>query len=183
MTVLFFLAHGFEETELVTPVDILRRAGADAKLVSIEDTLLVEGSHGIKIEADIYVRDIKDMDFDAIVFPGGLKGTQRLSESVWTEKFLKIAIEKGAYIGAICAAPTILAKFGYLEGKNFTCYPGMEYDIEDGIYCQSGVVHDDVFITAEAMGSSAEFGFKLAEIIRGKDAAETVKENICYRQN
>ena len=111
MTVLFFLADGFEETELIAPVDILRRAEADVKLVSIEDSLVVTGSHGIKIYADISAGDALGLEFDAIVFPGGLRGTERLSASIWTEKFIKTAVESGAYIAAICAAPTILSKF------------------------------------------------------------------------
>lgn len=181
MTVLFFLADGFEETELIAPVDILRRAGADVRLVSIEDTLTVTGSHGIIIYADVLVTDALSIEFGAIVLPGGLKGTNRLKESVWTEKFLKIATETGAYISAICAAPTVLGKFGLLEGKNFTCYPGMESEIEEGIYTAKGVECDDVFVTGEAMGSSLEFGFKLCEILMGKDTAETIKNQICYK--
>jgi 4-methyl-5(b-hydroxyethyl)-thiazole monophosphate biosynthesis len=121
------------------------------------------------------------MEFEAIVFPGGLKGTERLSNSVWTEKFLKLAIETGAYIAAICAAPTILGKFGLLEGKNFTCYPGMESMIEEGIYSEKSVTCDDVFITGEAMGSSLDFGFKLCELLIGKDIAENIKNQICYK--
>jgi 4-methyl-5(b-hydroxyethyl)-thiazole monophosphate biosynthesis len=183
MTVLFFLADGFEETELVAPVDILRRAGVDAKLVSIEDTLTVTGSHGIVIYADMFASDALDVEFGAIVFPGGLKGTERLKGSVWTEKFLKTAMENGAYVGAICAAPTILAKFGLLEGKNFTCYPSMEEQVEEGIYSSKSVVCDDLFVTGEAMGSSMEFGFKLCELTMGKDVSEQIKNEICYKEN
>ncbi len=179
MTVLFFLADGFEETELIAPVDILRRAEANVKLVSTEDSLMVTGSHGIKIYADISASDALSLEFDAIVFPGGLKGTERLSESIWTEKFLKTAIETGAYIAAICAAPTILGKFELLVGRNFSCYPGMESQIE-GIYSEKPVTCDDVFITGEAMGSSLEFGFKLCEVMMGKDVAESIKNAICY---
>ncbi len=181
MTVLFFLADGFEETELIAPVDILRRAEANVKLVSIEDSLDVVGSHGIIVRADIFASDALSLDFGAIVFPGGLKGTERLSNSVWTEKFLKTATENGAYIAAICAAPTILGKFGLLEGKNFTCYPGMENMIEEGIYNEKGVVCDDVFVTGEAMGSSLDFGFKLCDLIMGKDVSENIKNQICYK--
>lgn len=181
MTVLFFLANGFEETELIAPVDILRRAGADVKLVSIEEDLTVTGSHGIVIYADMLASDAVAIDFGAIVFPGGLKGTERLKDSVWTEKFLKTATENGAYIGAICAAPTILGKFGLLEGKSFSCYPGMESMIEEGIYTEKAVSCDDVFVTGEAMGASFEFGFKLCEITMGKDVAEKVKNEICYK--
>lgn len=183
MTVLFFLADGFEETELIAPVDILRRAEADVKLVSIEDSLVVTGSHGIKIYADISATDALGLEFDAIVFPGGLKGTERLSASIWTEKFIKTAVESGAYIAAICAAPTILSKFELLVGRNFSCYPGMESQIEEGIYSGKSVTCDDVFITGEAMGSSLEFGFKLCEVMLGKDVAESVKTAICYKEN
>ncbi len=181
MVVFFLLADGFEETELIAPVDILRRAGADVKLVSIEDTLDVIGSHGITIRADMSASDAAALEFGAIVFPGGLKGTQRLSDSVWTEKFLKTATENGAYIGAICAAPTVLSKAGLLEGKSFSCYPGFEKEIEEGIYTEKAVTCDDVFITGEAMGASFEFGFKLCEIIMGKDASDRVKNDICYK--
>lgn len=181
MTVLFLLADGFEETELIAPADILRRAQANVKLVSIEENIMVTGSHGIKICADMTAEDASELEFDAIVFPGGLKGTERLSNSVWTEKFLKVAMETGAYIGAICAAPTILGKFGLLEGKNFTCYPGMEEQVEEGIYAEKPVVCDDVFITGEAMGSSLEFGFQLCELIMGKEISENVKNGICYK--
>ena len=181
MTVLFLLADGFEETELIAPVDILRRAEANVKLVSIEEGVVVTGSHDIKLCADMTAAEAANLEFNAIVFPGGLKGTERLSNSVWTEKFLKIATETGAYIGAICAAPTILGKFGLLEGKKFTCYPGMEEQIEEGIYTEKSVVCDDVFITGEAMGSSLEFGFLLCELIMGKEVSENIKNGICYR--
>lgn len=181
MTIFFFLADGFEETELIAPVDILRRAEADVKLVSVEDSLVVTGSHGIKLYADISAQDASSMEFDAIVFPGGLVGTERLLSSIWTEKFIKTAVETGAYVAAICAAPTILSKFGLLEGRNFSCYPSMEEQIEGGIYTSQPVTCDDVFITGEAMGSSLEFGFKLCEIMMGKDVSERVKTAICYK--
>lgn len=181
MTVIFLLANGFEETELITPVDILRRAGANVELVSVEESIYVEGSHGIKIEADNYASKVNLDDIEAVVLPGGLRGTERLSKSPWAEKIIMSAHNNGKFVAAICAAPMVLGKAGLLEGKNYTCYPGIDKNITDGIYTKKSVVHEDNIITAEAMGSSMEFGFKLAELLYGKDIENKIRNEIYYK--
>jgi 4-methyl-5(b-hydroxyethyl)-thiazole monophosphate biosynthesis len=181
MTVIFLLANGFEETELIAPVDILRRAGANVELISIEENLLVESSHGIKIEADNFANQVDLNAIDAVVLPGGLRGTDRLSKSPKVEKIIRTAHDNGKFVGAICAAPMVLGKLGLLEGKSFTCYPGIDNNITDGLYTKKNIVHEDNIITAEAMGSSMEFGFKLTELLYGKEVEKRIRNEICYR--
>ena len=73
-----FLANGFEEIEGLTVVDILRRAKIDITMVSITGAKAVEGSHGIKLEADERIEDFNFEGVDMIILPGGMPGTKNL---------------------------------------------------------------------------------------------------------
>ena len=71
-----FLAEGFEEMEAVTPVDLLRRVGVDAKFVSVTGDKAVTGAHGITYQADLLFEEIEEADM--LVLPGGMPGTLNL---------------------------------------------------------------------------------------------------------
>ena len=122
--VLLFFANGTEEIEALTVVDMLRRAGADVTVAGVGGKELI-GSHAIRITADIDAEALTSFDYDMVVVPGGLPGTTHLDESEIVERALSAVHEKGGYLAAICAAPLVLGKRGYLIGKNATCYPAL----------------------------------------------------------
>lgn len=124
--ILIHLARGFEETEAITVIDVLRRADLDAHFVSLGVFRQVIGAHGIMIEADYRYEEVDYGCCDMIVLPGGLEGAKALSVHKGVRKQLLTFAREGKGLAAICAAPMILGELGILEGKRATIYPGME---------------------------------------------------------
>ena len=117
MKVLMLLANGFEESEAIVPADILKRAGAEVQLVSVEDSIQVVSTHGIKLTADCFISEVNGDDMDALILPGGMPGAETLSQSFLVKGLVEKAAEKGIYVAAICAAPFVLGKMGLLDGR------------------------------------------------------------------
>ncbi len=176
----FFLADGFEEIEALCPVDLCRRVGIEVKTVSITDKKEVTGSHGITVVADLCKND-KLGDFDMMVLPGGMPGTTNLGESTIVEKCLLTALEKNAYIAAICAAPMILGRRGLLRDKEAICFPGFEKYLDGARISDKKVVLDGKILTAAGMGVSHDFGLKIVEIFQGKEVADNLCGSVLYK--
>ena len=121
-----FLAPGFEEVEALTPIDLLRRAGAQVTTVSVQAEKAVTGSHQITVEADTLFEDMDFEDQDLLILPGGQPGTNNLKACQKLRSLLADADKKGKLLAAICAAPTVFGDMGLLKGKKATCYPGCE---------------------------------------------------------
>lgn len=177
-TVYIFLARGFEECEALVPADLLKRAGANVVLVATEGGLAVTGSHGFTITADITIDELRKEDMDCLVLPGGLPGTELLGNNPRVLDTIEYAASKGLFIAAICAAPSILGKMRLLDGRNAAVYPSFADQLEYANITGKKVEHDDIFITAEGMGVSFEFGFKLIEVMFGAQAAEDIRESV-----
>ena len=167
-----FLADGFEEIEGLTVVDILRRAGVEVSAVSITDEKMVTGSHGIRVEADARMKELDFKNTEMLVLPGGMPGTLHLKDHEGLGELLKKAYADGKYIAAICAAPTVLEKYGLLEGKKATSYPAMEKELVSADYQTDKVVVDGNIIPSRGMGTAIEFGEKMVEIMQGTKAKE-----------
>jgi 4-methyl-5(b-hydroxyethyl)-thiazole monophosphate biosynthesis len=178
MTIYLLLADGFEESEAVVPADLLMRAGADVKMVSISESIFVKGAHDITLRADILIDDVSKEQMSCLVLPGGSAGTQRLDDSVKVKALIEAAVSKGVYIGAICAAPSVLGKMRLLDGRRAACFPTFKEHLSHSIITGKKVEHDDIFVTAEGMGVSFEFGYKLVELLYGKSKAESIKSQI-----
>ncbi len=174
--VYMFLANGFEETEAIVPLDLLIRAGADIKTVAVGcDGRRVVGAHGIAVEADITCDGIELDNIEMVILPGGMPGATNLDESKTVDRVLAHANENGAYLAAICAAPMILGKRGYLRGKRAVCYPGFEEYLEGAAVIPAKVVRDGKVICAIGMGAAPEFGLELVTALYGEDKAEQLK--------
>lgn len=173
-----FLADGFETVEALCPLDLLRRAGLNIKTVGITQKIITS-AHNIKVEADILPDEIGD-DIEMIILPGGTEGANNLDKSEVVDGCIKRAVKSGAFVCAICAAPMILGKRGYLKGKRATCYPGFEKYLEGALLENSGVVRDMNFITGRAMGSSTEFGLELVAALLDRKTAGEIKSKIHF---
>jgi 4-methyl-5(b-hydroxyethyl)-thiazole monophosphate biosynthesis len=192
--VLVFLADGFEEVEALTPVDYLRRAGIEVATVSITIEKTVQGAHKIPVIADSTIFEIDDeaaaANADALVIPGGLPGSSNLAACAKLSALIKKYDAAGKLIAAICAAPAlVLAPLGVLDGRRFTCYPGMEADVTRcgaGDGCpewtsaadSGGVVVSDNIITSRGAGLAAVFSFKIIEKLLDKAASDKIKEAV-----
>ena len=175
------LANGFEEIEALTQVDYLRRAGIETVTAGVEG-MTVEGGHGIKVLADVPLAAIEKEKLEMVVVPGGLGGVKGVSESETACDLVRYAYEN-AILAAICAAPSLTAKLGCVEGRKSTVYPGMDEAItaNGGTYEDQAVVCDGNLITGRSAGAAEEFAFALITALRGKDAAEKVRHGIVAR--
>ena len=177
---LIFLAPGYEEVEMLTVVDMLRRAGIDIDMVSITDSLEVTSSHNVTIKAD---KLFADADFEAaqtLILPGGIPGTPNLKAYEPLCQQLKAFAENDKKVAAVCAAPTVLASLGILEGKKATCYPSFAEQLETGEYVKQPVVVDGNVITSRGMGTCIEFAGAIIAAMKDKETAEEVKTKIIY---
>ncbi|MBQ0124834.1 MAG: DJ-1/PfpI family protein [Clostridiales bacterium] len=180
MKVLIFFADGTEEVEALTPLDYLRRAGAEVLLVGVSGKVQT-GSHGIKIETDVASSDLdENTAFDMIVFPGGMPGTLNIEACAKAQKLLARAVNENKFIAAICAAPMILGKAGILSGKNATCYPGFEKYLAGAKVSRGKAVRDDNIITATGAGAANEFAFELVGALCGDDAAKELAKSVRF---
>ena len=174
-----FLADGFEEVEALCPLDILRRAGLEVTTVGIGGKDVIRGAHGIIVHADIPDVMYRDSSPDMLILPGGMPGSKNLDESRIVDSALRAASRKGAYLAAICAAPMVLGKRGYLEGKCAVCFPGFEeYLTGATVDVENTVVRDGNIITAKGMGAAFDFGLELVRCFKDDGTAEKVKESV-----
>lgn len=177
--VLVFLADGFEESEAILPIDILRRAGLDVVTVSIGDDRNVTGSHGILLRADVTANTLPDCVPEMIVLPGGMPGTKNLDASAAVREYMEKVYLEGGYLAAICAAPMVLGRQGLLQGKKATCYPGFEQYLT-GAEVGGDVVVDGRLVTARGMGVATPFALRLVELLCGSDRADAIARAICF---
>lgn len=174
------LGNGFEEAEALVPADLLRRAGIEVVLTSLEGEW-VTGSHNITVKADQALAQIDPGDVELVMLPGGLGGVSALGADPRVADLVHTVLNRGGYAAAICAGPTLLAAFGLLEGKNAVCYPGMEDEMAGAVTRPSvPFVVDGSIITGEAAGAAFPFALKLVELLRGPEAAQKVKDAVHY---
>ena len=175
--VYLFLANGFEEVEALAPLDVLRRAGVPVTTVGVGgDSIL--GAHGIRVQADIPDTLYRDSAPDMIILPGGMPGSENLDNSRVVDAALRAAVRNDAYLCAICAAPMVLGKRGYLQGKKAVCYPGFEQYLQGAAVTDARVQRDGKVITAKGMGVALEFGFALVEALCGRDEAQKIAASV-----
>ena len=179
--VFMLLGTGFEETEAVTPLDLLRRAGVNILTVGI-DGKVVTGSHKIRVEADITLDEMNLTDMEMMIIPGGMGGVASLRACPAALEALKFAWENGKYVAAICAGPTVLADLGITDGLKATCYPGQEQNMGSAVVDSSAAfVVSDNLITGASAGCAVPFGLALVEALKGRETAEKIKDQIVIR--
>ena len=173
-TALVALAEGFEEIEFVAVVDILRRGGVDVAVASVAGPLEVAGAHGISMRADCALAKLDGMDFDAIILPGGSKGTDNLLASEAIKERLVRQQQRDGLICAICAAPKVLIAAGILEPDvHITCHPSCASEI-DRPYAEAPVVEDGRIITGRAAGSAVLFALVVLKNLAGEEIVRRV---------
>lgn len=171
-----FMADGFEPVELVAPTDILRRGGVEVTLVSTMPHKEVRGAHGISIVADAMLEEVDVSQADAVILPGGSEGVENLGRCKTLLHELSLRMSEGnKIVGAICAAPMILADNNLLEERRAVCYPSCESNFPYGAYQpELDVCVDANLITATGPGTAFQFGFSLLATLEGTEVAQAV---------
>lgn len=173
-------ADGFEEVEGLTVVDLLRRAQLSCDIVSLSDAPTICGSHNIRIAAD---RGFSETDFDAydaVILPGGLKGTEALKNDERVLSLLQTMHAAGKLTAAVCAAPTVLGKAGLLKGCRATCYPGLEEGLTGALPSADSVVRDGTVITSRGVGTSIAFALAIIAYLNSEACADEIAHKIVF---
>ena len=179
--VYMLLGTGFEETEAIAPLDLLRRAGVDVLTVGINGKTIY-GGHGIGIESDIALGEMDLTQMDMIILPGGLGGVASARASEEAMQALRFAWENDKFVAAICAGPTVLADLGITDGKNATCYPGCEGGMGSAnMIADAPCVRDGKLITGTSAGCAIPFGLMLVAALKGRAAADAIAQQIVIR--
>lgn len=170
------LANGFEMIEALSVVDVFRRGGVGVDLVSITSELTVVSSHGVPVTADKSISDCQQQQYDLIVLPGGIPGSENLANSGELQELLQKQNEAGRMYGAICAAPAlVLGSQGLLDGKDATCHPLFIEKLPSQEHTAKSVVSDQNCVTARGAGVSIEFSLTLLEKIMGVEKRKEVE--------
>ena len=174
------LADGFETVEALAVADILFRAGVRADLISVTDARHVTSSHGIRVVADLMLEDVDLSTYTVLFLPGGLPGTTNLKATPAIQAEVLRRADEGEAMAAICAAPSIFAELGVLDGRHATANPAFVKAIAAGgaIVRDNPVVVDDFITTSRGAGTSIDLGLEIVRQLLGEDAAEAISRGI-----
>ena len=178
--VYMLLGTGFEETEAIAPLDLLRRAGIEVKTVGLNGPIIT-GSHGISVVADMVIQELDISDCEMIVLPGGLGGVASIRACSPAMNAISQVWEQGKFAAAICAGPTVLADLGITDGKNATCYPGCEEGMGSANMVNAPAVTDGKLITGTSAGCAVPFGLALIAALKGQAEADRIAAQIVIR--
>jgi len=176
-TVLAILAEGFEEIEAVTPIDLLRRAGAEVTVAALGEGIHVTGRTGVTLHADTMLAAVEARDFDCVVLPGG-PGTKHLRADPRVRSLVLRQHAAGRWLAAICAAPTVLHDAGLLTGRRYTAHFSVVQELP-GILSDQRVVVDGNIVTSRGAGTALDFGLQIVEQLFSPEKSRQVADSIC----
>ena len=171
------LAPGFEEIEAITVIDILRRAGVEVVTAGTDETP-IPGRCGIRVVPDCSLDLVRAEDFDMVVLPGGMGGTEHLKKDGRVLSLVRGMQRDDKYTSAICAAPAVLSAVGIIDGRRITSHPTVKASLTEAIYVEERVVVDGRLVTSRAPGTAMEFAYTLVELLVGKEKVHEVNEGV-----
>jgi 4-methyl-5(b-hydroxyethyl)-thiazole monophosphate biosynthesis len=174
--VLCLLFPGFEEIEAVVPVDLLRRAGVEVKVVSLTSDLLVTGRSNVAVQAEGTLAEAAAGEFDLLLLPGG-PGVKHLRADGRPAQLARDYAQAGKPVAAICAAPLVLADGGLLAGRRFTAHFSAHGELPQALAGEK-VVEDGNIITSRGAGTAVDFGLALVRRLCGEAVAHQVAKGI-----
>ena len=179
-TVAIMLADGFEEVEALAVADVLYRAGVRSDLISVTDARHVTSSHGIRVVADLMLEDVDLSTYTVLFLPGGMPGTLNLKATPAIQAEVLRRADAGQPVAAICAAPSILAELGVLEGRHATANPAFVKAIAAGgaTVHENPVVVDEFIITSRGAGTALELGLEIVRYLLGDEAVDEVARGV-----
>jgi 4-methyl-5(b-hydroxyethyl)-thiazole monophosphate biosynthesis len=176
--VLCLLAPGFEEIETVTPVDLLRRAGIEVILASIDGSDFVTGRCGMVLKADATFEEAAEATYHLLLIPGG-PGVKQLREDGRASTLAAAYAEGDKLVATICAGPLILADAGLIDNRRFTAHFSLQNELPDALFSEK-VVEDGNIITSRGAGAAMEFSLALVARLAGQTKADEIAQGIMW---
>jgi len=176
---LVLMAEGFEEIELSSIVNILRRGGVSVIVAGLQDGLIT-GSRGMKMQPDALLDSIREL-FDIIILPGGSPGYINLGKDKRVIDLVNRYYNEDKFVAAICGAPSVLETAGILAQKRATIFKGLENLIKSAKYIDKPVVEDQKIITSQGPGTAIEFSLTVLQRLTNEKKASEVKEQLIYQ--
>jgi len=176
-TVLVLLAEGFEEIEAITPIDLLRRAGAEVTVAALSEGMHVSGRNGVTLHADTTLAVVEGRSFDCLLLPGG-PGVKHLRADPRVRQWVNRQHSGPGWLAAICAAPTVLQDAGLLEGRAYTAHFSVANELHH-ICSDQRVVVDGRMITSRGAGTALDFGLTLVEKLFSPERAAEIGRSVC----
>ncbi|MBU3805165.1 MAG: DJ-1/PfpI family protein [Candidatus Cellulosilyticum pullistercoris] len=177
MKVAVYFATGYEEIEALAVVDVLRRGNIEVSMVGVNSKTVVS-ARGISINMDTTLDELNHDEIDMMVLPGGVPGVINLESSEKLMSELKSFKEKGKWLAAICAAPSILGNQGLLVGEKATCYPNYESKLIGCEHVDERVVVSGKIVTGKGAGTAIDFALKILEVLESKEVADKVRKSM-----
>lgn len=179
VSALVCLAPGSEETEAVTTIDILVRAGIEVTTASVagDGALEITCSRGVRLLADSRLVDVADQKFDVVVLPGGIKGAECFRNSPLLVATVRQTHNEGRLVAAICAAPAlVLEHHNLFPVGNMTGFPALKDKIDAAKWMDQRVVYDRRvnLVTSQGPGTSIDFALKIVFLLLGREKAEEI---------
>ncbi|XP_021626624.1 protein DJ-1 homolog C isoform X2 [Manihot esculenta] len=178
--VLIPVANGSEEIEIVTIVDILRRAKLEVVVASIEKSVQILASRGTKIIADKLIGDAAESIYDLIILPGEIAGAKRLQKSKVLKKLLKEQDAAGRIYGAVCSSPAVLHSQGLLKDKKATAHPSVVSQLTNEVVNGAKVVIDGKLITSKGLATVTDFAMAIVRKLFGHARARSIAEGLVF---
>lgn len=179
---LIILTNGFEESEAIITIDMLRRAKIALDLVSLEKDITVSSSGNIKVVCDLNYKSINLNDYAFLIIPGGKAVFTTHLDSLITKSIVDFFMKNNKLVCAICAAPMILGKYGYLKNKEYTIFPGCESADFEGILVDKPAITSGNIITGKAAGCTFDFAKQIIEYLLTKDIANKTINDVYYQK-
>ncbi len=176
MTVLVILADGFEEIEALTPIDLLRRAGAEVTTASVGEGIHVTGRSGVTLHADVPLGAAAAREFDCVVLPGG-PGVKSLRADARVMEIVRRQHASGRWLAAICAAPTVLNDAGLLAGRRYTAHHSVAGELP-AILAGERAVADGRLLTSRGAGTSLDFALLIIRMLFSPEKAAEIGASI-----
>ncbi len=185
--VYLILADGFEDLEAAAPIDIIRRADIPLQTVGLTGSWVVS-ARGVPMRADLALEDLSvesvldsENPLEMLILPGG-PGVDALRRNETLAQWVKVVVQAGRWLAAICAAPLVPGALGLLKGRHVTCFPGSTEEMVGfgALVETSPVVVDGSLVTGRAAGAALPFALKLVEALRGEALSRRIASQICY---
>ena len=173
--VLMLVTDGVEEIEALMARDVFIRSGIEVDMMGLDEKDKIISSH--KLSIDVLPLNLNDLNYDALIIPGGKTGTNNIDNFAHIDELIKHFYQNDKLIAAICAAPSILGKRGYLKNHSYTCYPGWEKE-EYGQYTGKGVERSGRFITGKSMYYTADFALEIVGYLLGEEQKVKIHNQI-----